>query len=441
MPEQKRILLANFQNEGGHTLENYKKTSVGYAGLEAALKQDPKQICADVRETALRGRGGAGFNTGLKWSFMHNAPEGVPRYLACNADESEPGCFKDRMIMYWDPHMLVEGCLIAAFAMGVSTVYIYIRGEYRPEIERMEGALEEARKAGLVGKNILGSGFDCDVWVHKGGGAYICGEETALLSSIEGYRGYPKIKPPFPAQKGVFGKPTTINNVETLANAPHILAKGKDEYKKLGLPNNHGTRIFCVSGRVQNPGVFEYEMGITMKDLLDAAGGAEKGHSFKAIIPGGSSMPILPCDRPFKGRPGGSMADEEVDVMNLSLDYDSVFAAGSFLGAGGVIVMDDRDSMPHCLHNLAKFYAHESCGQCTPCREGCHWVEGIIHRLVEGEGRPGDVDLLMNITSNMQGRTICFLADSLVMPVQSYIEHYREEFVELLGSSTVAAHG
>ncbi len=439
MAKQTSILLAHFEKKGGHTLEAYKKDCKGYQGLEKALKMDKAALCKEVQDSGLRGRGGAGFNAGLKWSFMLKA--GTPRYLACNGDESEPGCFKDRMILYWDPHMLVEGCLIAAFAMGVETVYIYIRGEYKPEIARMEEAIAEARKAGLVGKNILGSGFNCDVWVHKGGGAYICGEETALLSSLEGYRGYPKIKPPFPAQRGVFGKPTTINNVETLANVPHIVREGKDWYKQFGPPNNHGTRIFCVSGRVKKPGVYEFPMGITMRDLIDAAGGAQDGHSIKAIIPGGSSMPILPCDRPFKGRPGTDWADKDIDVWGLSLDFDSVFKAGSFLGAGGVIVMDDRDSIPECLYNLSRFYAHESCGQCTPCREGCHWVEGILHKMLHGHGKKSDVDLLMNVTGNMAGRTICFLADSLVMPVQSYIQNYREEFEALVGQSKAAAHG
>jgi NADH-quinone oxidoreductase subunit F len=428
MLEETRILLKTFQKEGQHTLEAYKKTCDGYQALEKALKLSRKEVCDEVKGAALRGRGGAGFNAGLKWSFMPKEvdPE-RPHYLCCNADESEPGCFKDRMIMYWQPHLLIEGMLIAAHAMAVRTGYIYIRGEYVQEARRLEEALEEARKAGLLGKDILGTGFDCDIWVHRGGGAYVCGEETALLSSIEGYRGYPKVKPPFPAASGVFGMPTTINNVETLANVPFIIREGKDEYTKFGPENNHGTRIFCVSGRVKNPGVFEFPMGITMEQLLEVAGGPEDGHTFKAVIPGGSSMPILPMDRPFKGRDGKT----DIDVMKLSLDYDSVFAAGSFLGAGGVMVMDDRDGIPESLLNLAHFYAHESCGQCTPCREGCHWVLGVLHRLVHGEGSKADVDLLMSITNNMQGRTICFLADSLVMPVQSYIKYYREEFEAL----------
>ena len=438
MAEELRILLKNFQKEGEHTLAAYKKTCAGYQALEKALKMSRKEICDEVKESALRGRGGAGFNAGLKWSFMPREPDPKrPHYLACNADESEPGCFKDRMIMYWSPHMLIEGMLIACWAMAANTGYIYIRGEYKQEADRLEEALAEARAEGLLGDDVMGSGWTCNIWVHRGGGAYICGEETALLSSLEGYRGYPKIKPPFPAASGVFGKPTTINNVETLSSVPYIIREGKEEYQKLGPPNNHGTRIFCVSGRVQKPGVYEFPMGITMRELLDHAGGPQEGHTFKAVIPGGSSMPILPMDRPFKGRDGKT----DVDVWDLSLDYDSVFAAGSFLGAGGVIVMDDRDRIPEVLLNLAHFYAHESCGQCTPCREGCHWVLGVLERLCHGEGSMADIDLLMSITNNMQGRTICFLADSLVMPVQSYIQHYREEFEALARGQSAAAHG
>lgn len=438
MLDQTRILLKTYQQEGKHTLDAYRQECQGYQGLEKALGMTRGEICDEVKESSLRGRGGAGFNAGLKWSFMPREvdPE-RPHYLCCNADESEPGCFKDRMILYWQPHLLIEGMLIAARAMGVRTGYIYVRGEYVQEAERLEAALEEAREAGLLGENILDSGFDCDIWVHRGAGAYICGEETALLSSLEGYRGYPKVKPPFPAASGVFGMPTTINNVETLANVPFILREGKAEYMLLGPENNHGTRIFCVSGRVRNPGVFEFPMGVTLGELLEAAGGTEEGYHIKAVIPGGSSMPILPADRPFKGRDGKT----DIDLMSLSLDYDSVFAAGSFLGAGGVIVLDERDSMPEVLLNLARFYAHESCGQCTPCREGCHWVLGVLERLVRGQGSQADVDLLLSITDNMQGRTICFLADSLVMPVQSYIQHYREEFEALADVTAARAHG
>jgi NADH-quinone oxidoreductase subunit F len=371
----------------------------------------PEAIIEQVKLSALRGRGGAGFPTGLKWSFM---PKNYPgdKYLVCNSDEGEPGTFKDRDILRLNPHELIEGMIIGGYTLGAKTGYNYIHGEIWAEYERFEAALDEARAAGLLGKNILGSGFDFDIHAHQGYGAYICGEETALLESIEGKKGQPRFKPPFPASFGLYGKPTTINNTETLASIPYIIKHGGQKFLELGKPNNGGTKIFSVSGHVNNPGNFEIGMGTPFSELLAMAGGVKDGRKLKAVIPGGSSVPVLPGEI----------------MMDLTMDYDSIAKAGSYLGAGSVIVMDDTVCMVRALERLSYFYFEESCGQCTPCREGTGWLYRVIHRIEHGQGRPEDLDLLDSVAGNIMGRTICALGDAAAMPVQGMLKHFRNEF-------------
>ena len=394
------------------TLDSYRSVG-GYQVLQKILaeKTPPETLIEELKTSALRGRGGAGFPTGLKWSFMpRNAPG--QKYIVCNSDEGEPGTCKDRDILRYNPHQLIEGMIIAGYCIGASAGYNYIRGEFWEPYERFEAALEEARHAGLLGQNILDSGFDFELHTHLGAGAYICGEETALLESIEGKKGQPRFKPPFPAGFGLYGKPTTINNTETLASVPVILEKGGQWFLDMGRPNNGGTKLFCVSGHVNKPGNFEVPLGIPFAELLDMAGGVRDGHQLKAVIPGGSSVPVLPADI----------------IMQTDMDYDSLAKAGSMLGAGSVIVMDETTCMVNALARLSHFYYEESCGQCTPCREGTGWLARVLHRIEHGQGRMEDLDLLDDVASRIAGRTICALGDAAAMPVQSFLQHYRDEF-------------
>lgn len=409
---QQGIILADLDGDRTWRLNEYVKRQ-GYEALRKILseKLTADQVIAEVKKSSLRGRGGAGFPTGLKWSFMPRAFPGA-KYVCCNSDEGEPGTFKDRDILRYNPHSVIEGMIIAGYAMGCERGYNYIHGEIFEVYERFEDALREAREAGLLGKNILGSDFSFDLFAHHGYGAYICGEETALLESIEGKKGQPRFKPPFPASFGLYGKPTTINNTETFASIPYIIREGGDAFLALGKPNNGGTKLFSVSGHVNKPGNFEVPMGTPFPDLLEMAGGVRGGRKLKAVIPGGSSAPVLPADV----------------MMSCTLDYDSISKAGSMLGSGAVIVMDESTCMVKALERLSYFYFEESCGQCTPCREGTGWLYRVVHRIESGLGRPDDLDLLNSVTSNIMGRTICALGDAASMPVQSFIKHFGDEF-------------
>ena len=407
-----KLLLRNIDVPDSHTLAVYQSRG-GYGSWEKVVRNmKPEQLIEEVKASGLRGRGGAGFPTGMKWGFVpKDSPK--PKYLVCNADESEPGTFKDRLLIEKDPHAIIEGTLIAAYAIQSHTAFIYIRGELVEGTKILERTVEEACQAGHIGKNIFGSGYDLDVIVHRGAGAYICGEETALLSSLEGGRGWPKVKPPFPATHGLFGCPTVVNNVETLAALPWIIERGASAYAALGTEKSKGTKLFSVSGHISRPGVYELEMGYPFKKFLEEdCGGVPGGKKLKGVIPGGASMPVL--------RP------EELEKVNL--DYESVAAAGSMLGSGGVIVMDETTCMVRAASNIARFYAHESCGQCSPCREGCHWMEKIFHRIEHGEGQAGDLDLILNISGNIMGNTICPFGDAAAMPAGAFVRKFRDEF-------------
>ena len=395
-----------------HTLESYRSVG-GYTSWEKILKGEltPETIIDELKASVLRGRGGAGFPTGVKWSFMPRTAPGQ-KYILCNSDEGEPGTCKDRDILRYNPHQVVEGMAIAGFSIGATVGYNYIRGEFVEPIERFEAAVEEARAAGLLGKDIGGSGIDFDIHVHRGAGAYICGEETALIESIEGKKGQPRFKPPFPAGYGLYGKPTTINNTESLASVPVILEQGGEWFLNLGKPNNGGVKLFSVSGHVNKPGNFEIPMGTPFAELLEMAGGVWKGRKLKAVIPGGSSTPVIPGEQ----------------MMQLTMDYDSIAEAGSMLGAGSVIVMDETTCMVKALARMSYFYYEESCGQCTPCREGTGWLWRAVQRIEDGKGRPEDLALLDDVASKIQGRTICALGDAAAMPVASFIKHFRDEF-------------
>jgi NADH-quinone oxidoreductase subunit F len=396
------------------TLEHYLKLG-GYEAWKKILADTiPKQtIIEEVKASGLRGRGGAGFPAGLKWSFMPREPRGQ-HYIVCNSDESEPGTCKDRDILRFNPHALIEGMAIAGYAIGATVGYNYLRGEFMDEpYERFEAALKEAYAEGLLGKNILRSGVDFDLYSYLGAGAYICGEETALLESLEGKKGLPRFKPPFPANYGLYGRPTTINNTETLASVPDIIRKGSKWFAELGKPpNNGGTKIFSVSGHVERPGNFEVPLGIPFVRLLDLAGGMWQGRKLKAVIPGGSSVPVLPGEI----------------MMGLTMDYDSIAKAGSMLGSGAVIVMDETTCMVKVLRRIARFYYSESCGQCTPCREGTGWLYRMLTRITESQGAPEDVEKLDSVASKIEGHTICALGDAAAMPVRSFIKHFRHEF-------------
>ena len=407
----KPLILAGLTSDNWQ-LEDYVKRG-GYSQLRRILSEPvaPDAIIAELKLSALRGRGGAGFPTGLKWSFMPRQFPGQ-KYLVCNSDEGEPGTFKDRDIMRYNPHALIEGMIIGAYTMGISVGYHYIHGEIWDVYQRFEAALEEARAAGYLGNHILGSNFSFELHATPGWGAYICGEETALLESLEGKKGQPRFKPPFPASFGLYGKPTTINNTETFAAVPFILAMGGEAYLKLGKPNNGGTKIFSVSGDVNRPGNYEIPLGLPFAELLQLAGGMRNGSRLKAVIPGGSSAPVIPA----------------AQMMDLTMDYDSIAKAGSMLGSGAVIVMNDTRCMVQALLRLSYFYYEESCGQCTPCREGTGWLWRIVNRIEHGTGRMEDLDLLNDVANNIQGRTICALGDAAAMPVRGMLKHFRDEF-------------
>ncbi len=394
------------------SLEAYLSVG-GYQVWQKILKEQtpPENIIAELKTSVLRGRGGAGFPTGLKWSFVPRSKPGQ-KYVVCNSDEGEPGTFKDRDILRYNPHQLIEGMAIAGYIMGATVGYNYLRGEFYEPFDRMEQALKEAYEQGYLGKNILGSGVDFDLYNVLGAGAYICGEETALMESLEGKKGQPRFKPPFPANYGVFGKPTNINNTESYASVPVILQHGGQWFLDLGLPNNGGCKIFCVSGHVNKPGNFEIPLGTPFSELLEMAGGMKGGRKLKAVIPGGSSVPVLPADI----------------MMQLNMDYDSLSKAGSMLGSGAVIVMDETTCMVKTLARISEFYFEESCGQCTPCREGTGWLARILHRILHGEGHMRDLAVLDDVADKIMGRTICALGDAAAMPVRSFLKYFRNEF-------------
>lgn len=386
-------------------------TQGGYNALKKTLTMKPQSVIDEVKKSNLRGRGGAAFPTGLKWSFIPK--DGGQKYVVCNSDESEPGTFKDREIIHKNPHSIIEGMIIAGYAIGSTKGYIYIRGEFAREARILEKTIYEAKESGYLGKNILGSGFDFDITIVRGAGAYICGEETALLESIEGKQGKPRIKPPFPATKGLFSSPTVINNVETLATVPYIMIMGGEKYSKIGKEKSSGTKLFSVSGPVNKPGVYEIELGLPFKDFLDNyLMGMRDGVKLKAVIVGGSSVPVITAD----------------EAMKVNLDYESLSQAGTMLGSGGMIIIGDRQCMVEALYILARFYHHESCGQCTPCREGTGWIYKLLSEILSGKAEEKDIDLLYEIAENMMGKTICPLADALSMPVMSFVKKFRNEF-------------
>jgi NADH-quinone oxidoreductase subunit F len=448
MPQEYKLIL-KYADELGYSpdLDCYLRNG-GYEALKKALSMQPKdlpdgkkvspqeQIREDVKTSGLRGRGGAGFSCGLRWSFV-DRKSGKPIYLICNADESEPGTFKDRQIMYKDPHQLIEGMAISCFANDVHLAYIYIRGEMTDGAKILNRALAEARAKNFLGKNILGKGYDLEIHVHRGAGAYICGEETGLIESLEGKRAYPRIKPPyFPAVLGLYQCPTIVNNVETLCAVKHIVALGAGEFAKLGTPNNTGTRIVSVSGHVKKPGYYEIEVGkATIGQLINDpafGGGLRPGRKLKAVIPGGSSAKIFKAGEKFKlkKKVDGKDVEQEVDMLDLPYDFDSLMAAGSMSGSGAIIVMDDSTDIVAALANISEFYAHESCGQCTPCREGSLWMSKALHRLTHGEGRKQDADYLVKIADNIPGgRTICAFGEACSWPVQSFVAKFKDDFV------------
>ncbi len=427
-PEEHQAVYTTLHFDTPWSLENYLKTG-GYQAWKKILaeKPDPTSIIDEVKKSGLRGRGGAGFPTGLKWSFM---PKGaMQKYILCNSDESEPGTCKDRDILRFNPHAVIEGMAIACYATGSTVAYNYLRGEFHHEpFEHVEMALQEAYAAGLLGRNIQGSGIDVDIHNALGAGAYICGEETALMESLEGKKGQPRFKPPFPANYGLYGKPTTINNTETYASVPAILRKGADWFLAQGKPNNGGPKIFSVSGHVNQPGNFEIRLGTPFKDLLALAGGVRGGRKLKAVIPGGSSVPVVPAEI----------------IMKASMDYDSMKAAGSAIGSAAVIVMDDSTCMVSVLERLSRFYRSESCGQCTPCREGTGWMNRMLVRILAGQGRREDLALLLDVANRIEGHTICALGDAAAWPVQSFLKHYLHEFEYMIdhgGRSLVESQG
>jgi NADH-quinone oxidoreductase subunit F len=410
MTEDYKILSENWGKPDSHKMETYL-ASGGYEAAKKALSMEPGDVAQQVLDAGLRGRGGAGFPTGRKWMFMPKDER--PRYLCVNADEGEPGTFKDREIMRRDPHMMIEGIIIACWAMQANASYIYVRGEFAEPAKRTGDAISEAYEKGFLGKRVMGSDFKLDVYVHMGAGAYVCGEETALINSLEGRKGNPRIRPPFPPQRGVFDMPTTVNNVESIAATPYIIKNGADAYKKFGTEKSAGTKLFSVSGHVNKPGTYEVPMGVPMMELIDKyCGGIKDGMKLKAVIPGGSSTPILRAE----------------ECRGVTMDYEALAEAGSMLGSGAVIVIAEGTCMVNALRVLTHFYAHESCGQCTPCREGTGWMDQIMKRIVDGKGSIEDLDLLLSIGDNMAGNTICPLADAAVGPVASFIPKFREEF-------------
>ena len=432
-PKERRIVFKNAWTQGyTPDIDCYIKNG-GYTELKKALGMKPEEIIDEVKKANLRGRGGAGFPCGVKWGFIRR-DDGKPHYIACNGDESEPGTFKDRYILHNDPHQLIEGMAIAAFALNVNLAYIYIRCEFPKAAQIVTKAIEEARAKGFLGKNICGSGFDVEMYVHQGAGAYICGEETSLLESLEGKRPYPRIKPPyFPAVLGLYMSPTIVNNVETFCHVKQIFKIGADEYAKMGTPGDGGTRVMCVSGDVVRPGPYEIPAGgVTLGELInDVCGGMKPGRKLKAVIPGGSSSKILRAGEVFKMKvkgPDGEMVDKEVPLLDLVMDAANLASAGTMIGSGGVIVMDDSRDMLWALNNLNEFYAHESCGQCTPCREGVLWIDKMTTRMVNGEGTAQDPATLKNVADNIAGRTVCAFGEAASWPVQSFLEKFPEEF-------------
>lgn len=419
----RKLLLEKAHIPGIRSYEVYRREG-GYAAVEKAFKMAPADVVEEVKKSGLRGRGGAGFPTGMKWSFLAK-PEGVPRYLVCNADESEPGTFKDRYLMEFIPHLLIEGLIAASWALGSNRTYIYIRGEYAWIVDILEQAIAEANANGWLGKNILGTGFDCQIYVQRGAGAYICGEETALIESLEGKRGNPRIKPPFPAVKGLWDCPTVVNNVETLAAVVPILNIGGEEYANIGVGRSTGTKLISACGNINNPGVFEIDMNISVEEFIfsdEYCGGIANGKRLKACIPGGSSVPILPANLLLKTAKG------ETRMMHYEGLSDGGFATGSMMGSGGFIVLDEDQCVVRHTLSLARFYRHESCGQCSPCREGTGWMEKILHKIEYGKGQLSDIDLLWDIQRRIEGNTICPLGDAAAWPVAAAIRHFRDEF-------------
>ena len=419
----KKLLLEKAHVEGIRGFDVYRREG-GYKSVEKALKMSQNDILEEVKKSGLRGRGGAGFPTGMKWSFLAK-PEGVARYLVCNADESEPGTFKDRYLMEFLPHLLIEGMIVSAFALGSNISYIYIRGEYDWITDILDVAIAEAKQNGFLGKNILGSGFDAEIYTHRGAGAYICGEETALLESLEGKRGLPRIKPPFPAVKGLYGCPTVVNNVETLAEVVPIINDGGDAYAKIGIGKSTGTKLMSACGNINKPGVYEIDMTISVEDFIfsdEYCGGIPNGKKLKACIPGGSSVPILPANLLLKTAKG------EKRLMNYESLSDGGFATGSMMGSGGFEVLDEDQCIVRHTMSLARFYHHESCGQCSPCREGTGWMEKILRKIENGKGELKDIDLLWDIQRKIEGNTICPLGDAAAWPVAAAIRHFRDEF-------------
>lgn len=412
------LLTKRFSIPDAFRIEVYKETG-GYQSLQKALQMRSEEIVEEVKKANLRGRGGAGFPAGVKWSFLPKEKK-TPVYLCVNADEGEPGTFKDRYIMLKDPHLLIEGIAITSYAIGANKAFIYVRGEFLDCIETLEMAVREAYREGIIGEKVMGSNFSLDIVIHRGAGAYICGEETALIESLEGKKGRPRLKPPFPAQKGLYQCPTIINNVETIACVPYIVERGGEWFAKLGTEKNGGTKLYAVSGHVKRPGVYELPMGTVLKDIIYVhAGGIIDDLKLKAVIPGGSSSPVLTPD--------------EIDVK---MDFDSLARIGSMLGSGAVIVISEKACMVKTLYILVRFYTHESCGQCTPCRNGTSWMEKIIKRVEDGKGRKEDIDLLFDICDNIKGKTVCPLGDAAVMPVESFLKKFRDEFeahIELKG--------
>lgn len=422
----RKLLLQHENVPGINTFDVYRKNG-GYASVEKALKSmTPDEVMEEVKKSGLRGRGGAGFPAGMKWSFLDRKSE-KPRYLVCNADESEPGTFKDRYLMEKIPHLLIEGMITSSYSLGANTSYIYVRGEYMYVIRILEKAIEEAYAAGFLGKNILGTNYSLDLFVQPGGGAYICGEETALLESLEGKRGNPRLKPPFPAIAGLYASPTVVNNVETIAAVVPIVNQGGDEYAKIGIGKSTGTKLISASGHINKPGVYEIELGLPVEEFIyseEYCGGIWKGRKMKAVVAGGSSVPILPTDLILKTAKG------EQRLMTYESLSDGGFVSGTMLGSGGFIVLDETACIVQHLHTFARFYHHESCGQCSPCREGTGWMEKILHRILDGHGDMSDIELLWDIQSKIEGKTICPLGEAAAWPVAAAIRHFRHEFEE-----------
>ncbi|PWJ59985.1 NADH dehydrogenase subunit F [Dyadobacter jejuensis] len=421
----RKILTEHIHVPGIETFDVYRKQG-GYTAVEKAIKSmSPEEVVEEAKKSGVRGRGGAGFPMGMKWGFLAK-PEGVPRYLVCNADESEPGTFKDHYLMKTIPHLLIEGMIVSSFALGANKSFIYVRGELMYVIRILEKAIEEAKAKGFLGKNILGSGYDLELVVQPGGGAYICGEETALLESLEGKRGNPRNKPPFPAVKGLYQCPTVVNNVESISNMPWIVNNGGEAYAQIGIGRSTGTKLISASGHIQRPGVYEIELGLSVEEFMNSdeyCGGIRKGHHLKALVAGGSSVPILPANLIMK------TANGEDRLMSYESLSDGGFASGTMLGSGGFIVFDETACIVKNTWNFSQFYHHESCGQCSPCREGTGWMEKVLHRIEHGHGSMHDVDLLVDITKKIEGNTICPLGDAASWPVASAIRHFRDEFV------------